>query len=837
MSTFGITDTSQLIDAVNYALSNLGQSSNTGNATGNSVTINTTTGAIGQGGYVLSYLYRYLTIRYATSAAGAGLTTNPVGATYFGVYNNNSTTPPNASNPGNYQWTQCSSALSATNLLWYSTLGGRQIQFYVGTQASLPQPASNWAQVNNATPSNVIDLDFVTATATLPLVVMTAYYNAANANVAPATPTGGTYDFGNLIFTAPSSWANSIPANNVAFFSSQNQFQSIASGNLIVGPVDPWTTPVLTGKLGTNGANGTNGSNGVSTFNYPIYQSANSTPSTPTGGYWNFATSVGTPPTGWANVATAGAGNVIYVSSSTVSSNIANANVAVSTWSSPIAYSGTGAQGPRGSMPMAYVISDANPIGANVTSLNTWFAASPTGTPAGSNSAPIGTGFPPQTGDTAAFTSSANASQVAVLTYSSNTSPVWTSVVGNVINGNLFVTQSINAGKLNANDVYTLNLTGGTGVVGNNSSGGFWMQASSGNARMAGSVSIGDLLTVGANAVIGGNLSIGATANIGSSLVVGSSANIGTLLTVGSNATIGGNLIIGNNASIGGNLTVAGLITGNGSGASLNANTVITTTMVANAVTQTDAYASTTYVADIINPTANVFYVAGQWIGSNVSTSGTTLTQNPAPVSGETANFLGDQFLPTSQVSKISGTGTFATNTTIASIINNSQLTLSAVPSVALANAVVQSLGICNPNVRSAPGIYLTTTTANAVCQISLSSSFIVDAYCSALNAQGYATIAAQVYIVALPYTTGQAVTLTGSTTVSQFPISYPIVFLPNVYSQGVAWAVPQTIFIAPTAGTWMFFPAVFLQSITGTWTFDRLLMSGLQGSGTILKR
>jgi hypothetical protein len=816
MSTFGITDTSQLLDAVNYALSNLGQSANAAANAGNTVTINTTTGVIGEGGYVLSYLYRYLTIRYGTSSAGAGLTTNPVGATYFGVYNNNSTTPPDASNPGNYQWTQTTSALSATNLLWYSTLGGRQVQFYVGTQASLPQPASNWAQVNNATPSNVIDLDFVTATATLPLVVMTAYYNAANANVAPATPTGGTYDFGNLIFTAPAGWANSIPANNTAFFSSQNQFQSTASGNLTVGPVDPWTTPVLTGKLGTdgaNGANGTNGANGVSTFNYPIYQSANATPATPTGGYWNFATSVGTPPTGWANVATAGAGNVIYVSSSTVSSNIANANVAVGTWSSPIAYSGTGAQGPRGSMPMAYIISNANPIGANVTSLNTWFAASPTGTPAGSNSAPIGTGFFPQTGDTAAFTSGSNGAQVAVLTYSSNTSPVWTSVVGNVINGNLFVTQSVNAGKLNANDVYTLNLTGGTGVVGNNSSGGFWMQASSGNARMAGSVSIGNLLTVGANAVVGGNLSIG------------------------DNANIGGNLVIGNNASIGGNLTVAGLITGNGAGASLNANTVITTTMVANAVTQTDAYASVTYVADIINPTANVLNIAGQWIGSNVSTSGTTLTQGTDPVSGQTALFLSDQFLSTSQVSKLSGTGTFATNTTIASVINNSQLTLSAVPTVALANAVVQSLGICNPNYRSAPGIYLTTTTANSLCQISMSSSLIVDAYASAMNAQGFASIAAQVYIIALPYTLGQTVSLTGSYIVTQFPVSYPIIFLPNVYSQAIAWAVPQTIFIAPTAGTWMFFPAVYLQSLTGTWTFDRLLMSGLQGSGTILKR
>lgn len=811
MSTFGITDTSQLIDAVNYALSNLGQSSNTGNATGNSVTINTTTGIIGQGGTVLSYLYRYLTVRYATSASGAGLTTNPIGATYFGVYDNNSTTPPDASNPGNYQWTQCTSVLSSTNLLWYSTLGGRQIQFYVGTQASLPQPASNWAQVNNATPSNVIDLDFITATATLPLVVMTAFYNAANANSTPATPTGGTYDFGNLIFTAPSSWANSIPANNVAFFSSQNQFQATASGNITVGPVGAWTTPVLTGKLGTNGANGangTNGSNGVSTFNYPIYQSANSTPTTPTGGYWNFATSVGTPPTGWANVATAGAGNVIYVSSSTVSSNIANANVAVGTWSSPIAYSGTGAQGPRGSMPMAYVISDANPIGANVTSLNTWFAASPTGTPAGSNSAPIGTGFFPQTGDTAAFTSGSNGAQVAVLTYSSNTSPVWTSVVGNVINGNLFVTQSINAGKLNANDVYTLNLTGGTGVVGNNSSGGFWMQASSGNARMAGSVSIGNLLTVGANAVIGGNLSIGASANI---------AN---------------NLTIGANTYIGGNLTVAGLITGNGAGATLNANTVSTTTVVAGAITSTDYFQTSQNLMEIASPVANVFYQAGTLQATNCSSSGNTVTS-----AGFLPSYLNDPFLTGSNVIVTAGTGAFSSGTTISNVLTNSQFTTSANPTTPLSGATLLAMGQQNIAVRHYPGLYITTTANNQIVQLSLNGTAELDCIATALAESIVAQAEIDIYLTATPYVLGSTIQTNPATLIYHQSFA-----LPNIYFTGTNSILTQPFsfsnIIAPvtTAGTYVFSIAFLVQPLSGTIQYNRLVLAGLAGSGTILK-
>lgn len=805
MSTFAVTDANQLLDAVNYALSNLGQNAGNGTATGNTVTINTQTGVIGEGGYVLSYLYRYITVRYATSADGAGLTTNPVGATYFGVYNNNSQTPPDASNPGNYQWTECTSALSGTNLLWYSTLGGRQIQFFVGTQASLPQPASNWAQVNNTTPTNVIDLDFVTATATLPLVVMTAYYNAANANVAPATPTGGTYDFGNLIFTAPSGWTNSIPANNTAFFSSQNQFQATSYGNVIVGPVDPWTTPVLTGKLGQDGANGTNGANGVSTYNYPIYQSGNSTPSTPTGGYYNFGTGVGTPPFGWSNVAVAGTGNVIYVSSTTVSSNIANANVAVSSWSTPVAYSGTGQQGPRGSMPMAYILTNGNPVGASDSTLNTWFAASPTGTPPGSNSAPVGTGFFPQTGDTAAFTNSGNSAQVAVLTYASNTSPNWTQVSGQVINGSLFVTGSVNSQKLNANDVYTLNLTGGTGQVGNINSGGFWMQASTGDARMAGNVYIGN------------------------------SAKIGNNLTIGGSANIGNNLTIGANTYIGGNLTVAGLITGNGAGATLNANTVTTTTVVPQAITFTDYFQTPYNVMDIQPPVGNTIYYAGTGIFANCSSSGNLITTAPY-----FADLLQDQYMMvTGNVSVISGTGAFAAGTTVTSVVNNTQFRTSSNPTTPLSGATVKTLGTQAIYVRSFPGLYITTTASNQIVQLSLNGTVELDTVCTALAAGLVGSVQFSVSVYSFPYVPGSSIaTNTGSYVYNQdFSSAYiysPLLNQNTILTQPFSFS--NIVASVPTAGTTVFTIAVEVKPLNGTFTHQRLAITDLAGSGTVLK-
>ena len=101
------------------------------------------------------------------------------------------------------------------------------------------------------------------------------------------------------------------------------------------------------------------------------------------------------------------------------------------------------------------------------------------------------------------------------------------------------------------------------------------------NLVVGSNANIGANLVVGTNANIGANLRVGNSANIGANLVVGSSANIGANLVVGSSANIGNNLIIGANAQIGGNLAVSGLITAS----SLNANTVNTTQVIQNAIT------------------------------------------------------------------------------------------------------------------------------------------------------------------------------------------------------------------------------------------------------------
>lgn len=160
MSTFAITNSGELVDSVNYLLSNL----NTGNATANisvpdgTLVANVTTGEIAPynvpGGTVYSYLNQYVNLRYATNSSGtSGFSTDPTNATYFGVYNSSSPTP--STNPAAYQWREVAGGFGLTKTIYYSAFGGRQVQW---AAASSP-PSSNFV----VSVANVaIDLDVVT---------------------------------------------------------------------------------------------------------------------------------------------------------------------------------------------------------------------------------------------------------------------------------------------------------------------------------------------------------------------------------------------------------------------------------------------------------------------------------------------------------------------------------------------------------------------------------------------------------------------------------------------------------------------------------------------------
>lgn len=151
--TFAISandDISTIVDSINYLLSNLGQA--------NSLITNTATGQIVNPvtGEVVAYLYQYINIRYATSSNGLqGFSSNPAGATYYGIQNTTTDTPRSPDVPQNYQWYQATPPFGVSNYLFYSTIGGRQILWYVGTAS----PGSTWLQVVDNT---AINLDAIT---------------------------------------------------------------------------------------------------------------------------------------------------------------------------------------------------------------------------------------------------------------------------------------------------------------------------------------------------------------------------------------------------------------------------------------------------------------------------------------------------------------------------------------------------------------------------------------------------------------------------------------------------------------------------------------------------
>ena len=94
-------------------------------------------------------------------------------------------------------------------------------------------------------------------------------------------------------------------------------------------------------------------------------------------------------------------------------------------------------------------------------------------------------------------------------------------VTADKILANAVTTAKINAGavtanKLSATDIYAVNIKSDNANFPNIGSNGYWLQASTGSARFGGSVSIGNNLTVGSNANIGANLNVAGIITAGS---------------------------------------------------------------------------------------------------------------------------------------------------------------------------------------------------------------------------------------------------------------------------------------------------------------------------------
>ena len=270
MTTFAISSDDQLLNSVNYLLSNLGQSGNvSGNITIPTGTLigNTTTGVVtpfNTGGNAYSYLYQYINLRYANTATGSsGFSSLPANSQYFGVYN--SVTSVASSNPTDYSWFQVSGGFGATKTIYYSSIGGRQVLF---AAASSPPSANYVVSVANV----AIDLDVVTTAAGTPgergpipmayvittadptsasSLVLSGWFSSSRTALTPPIGTGLTPVAGDTAyFTYPvTGVSETYTFNGSAWNTAVGQ---VVSGETLVAnstPGNAITTSTITGNL------------------------------------------------------------------------------------------------------------------------------------------------------------------------------------------------------------------------------------------------------------------------------------------------------------------------------------------------------------------------------------------------------------------------------------------------------------------------------------------------------------------------------------------------------------------------------------------------------------
>ncbi len=564
MTTFAVTDPDHTISAINYLLSNLNTGTGTGNVVipGNVLVANTTTGVVSQYGNtaVFGYLYQYVNLRYSNNATGGSgsFSTVPTNLDYFGVFNSITTTP--SANPTDYQWYQVAGGFGTSNILYYSAIGGRQVVWVAANSA----PSSSYV----ASVANVaINLDIVTTAAGTPgergPVVMAGVIATADPNTATSSTLTTWFSSPRDNSTAPIGTGLTPVTGDTASFTyaagaGQPQAAYSYNGSIWV-PVDG---QVISGNVIVRG---TIAGNAMIANTITATQiAADTITAAQIAANTITATQIAT------GTITAGqiAANTITgnnIAAGTITTN----NFTANTIQGNIIAAGTitADQLAANAITANTVISTGAVLGSNA-SLGFWLDGS-TGNARFGNNLSIGSSVTIGTVISGGLltANSVGATQIV------NGSITTNKFTANTINGNVISAGTITADQLSANAL-TANTVVSTGAtLGSNTSPGFWLQGSTGNARFGNSISIGNQLTVGAGA------------NIGASLIVGNNASIGANLLVGVNANVGANLRVGNNANIGGNLFVSGLITGGG----LIANTVATNNVIQQAITNTSA--------------------------------------------------------------------------------------------------------------------------------------------------------------------------------------------------------------------------------------------------------
>ena len=416
----------------------------------------------------------------------------------------------------------------------------------------------------------------------------------------PTTPTGGSYNFTTQTLTAPSGWFSYVPTGTDPVYTSRSvasiqgttgtdstltwstptlSFQNGATGSSgdsvdiifkrsATQPTTPspsvstpatWYSDVnsvpagsdpIWSSVGTNTGTGTNytwqtplliegqnGADGLSVAELLIYIRATSTPSTPTGGSYNFTTQTLTAPSGWYSYVPTGT-DPVYTSRSVASIQGTTGTDSTLTWSTPTLSFQNGPTGPQG-------LSITGPNGlVGLSSLTAYLVQ------AQNLSAPTFT--TPTTGATAPSGWSLTTPSVSVGQilwyiqgrYNANAVTVdgvgagqtaWTGPVA----ASIF--QDIRSDNWNGSTPPTYGSTGTYGTV------GYYISQSTGNVYFNNGIFRGDI--TGASGSFSGSLNA-ATGTFAGSLTAASGTFNGDLITTGKLSLTGsGNVIAGYSVS------------------------------------------------------------------------------------------------------------------------------------------------------------------------------------------------------------------------------------------------------------------------------------------------
>ena len=159
------------------------------------------------------------------------------------------------------------------------------------------------------------------------------------ASSAPSAPSGGTFNFGTNTLTAPTGWVIAVPSGTDPIY--QANFQFSISGDTGTVTAGTWSTPVIIAE------NGDNGTDGLSTFTFAVHKRASSTPSSPSGGSYNFGTNTITAPSGWTETIPSGT-DPIYISSTKAQISGATGTDSSLSWTAPIVFAINGDNGGDG---------------------------------------------------------------------------------------------------------------------------------------------------------------------------------------------------------------------------------------------------------------------------------------------------------------------------------------------------------------------------------------------------------------------------------------------------------------------------------------------------------